>query len=261
MTRRLLLPLLVVATLSAQQIQPRRGVERGRDFLGLAPPADPEAAARGQKAYAQACAFCHGPNATGAEGPDLLRSAIVLHDDKGETVGPFLHKGRPDRGMPAFAQMTDDQARDIAEFLHMRVEAAANRFGYKIQNVVTGDAKAGEAYFNSQCKSCHSPTGDLAHIGKTEPADLQARFLYPDQAVQKQVATITLPSGEAITGILKRLDDFDVSLVDSTGEYRSFSRESVKLSIKDPLAGHRALLAKYSDADMHNVLAYLVTLK
>ncbi len=240
---------------------PRRGVERGRDFLGLAAPADPQAAARGQKVFAQACAFCHGPNATGAEGPDLLRSAIVLHDDKGETVGPFLRKGRPDKGMPAFADMSDVQARDIAEFLHMRVEAAANRFGYKIQNVVTGDAKGGETYFNSHCESCHSPTGDLAHIGKTDPADLQARFLYPDQAVPKTEATVTLPSGEAITGTLKRLDDFDVSLVDSTGEYHSFSRESAKLSIKDPLAGHRALLAKYTDADMHNILAFLVTLK
>ena len=150
---------------------------------------------RGQKVYAQACSFCHGPNATGAEGPDLLRSAIVLHDDKGETIGPFLQKGRPDKGMPAFANMTESQAHDIAEFLHMRVEAAANRFGYKLQNIVTGDPKSGEAYFSSQCKNCHSPTVDLAHIGKTDPADLQTRFLYPDRGNTKVSVTITLPRG------------------------------------------------------------------
>ena len=265
MIRGIFLPLLFATTLLAQgtgdQSPPRRNLERGRDFLGLAPPADPEAAARGQKVYAQACAFCHGPNATGAEGPDLLRSALVLHDDKGEKIGPFLRQGRPDKGMPAFANMEESQAHDVAEFLHMRVEAAANRFGYKLQNVVTGDAKAGEAYFNSQCKTCHSPTGDLAHVGKTDPADLQTRFLYPDRANQKLPVTVTLPSGETVTGTLKRLDDFDVSLIDAAGEYRAFSRESVKVAIKDPLEGHRQLLAKYSDADMHNILAYLVTLK
>ena len=232
----------------------------GARLLGLAPPADPEAAARGQKVYAQACAFCHGPNATGAEGPDLLRSAIVLHDDKGETIGPFLQRPA-DKGMPAFANMTESQAHDVAEFLHMRVEVAANRFGYKLQNIVTGDPKSGEAYFSSQCKNCHSPTVDLAHIGKTDPADLQTRFLYPDRGNTKVSVTITLPGGETVKGTLKRIDDFDVSLVDTTGEYHSFSRSSVKITMKDPLQAHRDLLAKYTDADMHNILAYLVTLK
>jgi mono/diheme cytochrome c family protein len=264
MVRQIALALLSAAMLLAQSNAPpapRRNVQRGRDFLGLAPPADPEAAARGQKVFAQACSFCHGPNATGAEGPDLLRSATVLHDDKGETIGPFLRKGRPDKGMPAFASMTDAQAYDIAEFLHARVEAAANRFGYKLQNIVTGDAKAGEAYFNSHCQSCHSPTGDLAHIGKTDPADLQALFLYPDRSVQTHSVTVTLPSGESISGTLKQLDDFNVSLIDAAGDYHSFSRNSVRVAVKDPLAAHRALLAQYSNADMHNILAYLVTLK
>ena len=106
MMAKVIVPLLLSGALFAQEQAPapKRSVERGRDFLGLAAPADPEAAARGQKVYAQACAFCHGPNATGAEGPDLLRSALVLHDDKGETVGPFLRKGRPDKGMPPFKE-------------------------------------------------------------------------------------------------------------------------------------------------------------
>jgi len=240
---------------------PKANVDRGRTFLGLPPPPDPEAAARGQKVYAQACGFCHGPNATGAEGPDLLRSTLVLHDDKGEKIGPFLQKGRPDKGMPAFANMTEAQAFDIAEFLHMRVDAAANRSGYTFQNVVTGNAKVGENYFNAHCASCHSATGNLAHIGQTDPADLQARFLYPDRNAPPVSATVTLASGEQVAGTLKRLDDFDVSLIDDSGNYRSFARSSVKLSLKDPLAAHRELLAKYSDADMHNILAYLVTLK
>ena len=243
---------------------PKGRLERGRDFLGLAPPADAEAAARGAKAYAQACAFCHGPKATGAEGPDLLRSSIVLHDEKGDTVGPFLQKGRPDKGMPAFANLSQAQAYDIAEFLHDRVEAAANRFGYQVQNVVTGDAKAGEAYFNGagKCASCHSASGDLAHIGsKVNATDLQAVFLYPDKNNPKTEVTIALPSGKKITGVLKSIDDFELSMYDSAGDYHSFPLNTVKFELHDPLAAHRELLAKYSDADMHNLLAYLVTVK
>jgi sRNA-binding regulator protein Hfq len=163
--------------------------------------------------------------------------------------------------MPAFANLDEAQAHDIAEFLHMRVEAAANRFGYKLQNVVTGDAKAGKDYFDKQCSACHSAGGDLAHVGKTDPADLQTRFLYPDNNAPKIPITVTLRSGETVNGMLKRMDDFDISLTDSNGDYRSFPRNSVKLTMKDPLEGHRQLLAKYTDADMHNILAYLVTLK
>jgi mono/diheme cytochrome c family protein len=254
----------LLSAAAAMCAAPPSRVEHGRDFLGLAPPADAEAAARGQKVFVQTCGFCHGPNATGAEGPDLLRSSAVLHDEKGELIGPVLLKGRPDKGMPAFATMSAAQIYDIAEFLHARVEAAANRFGYQVQNVVTGDAKAGEAYFNGagQCNKCHSPTGDLAHVaGKFEPAELQAQFLYPDRSEVKPTVTVTLPSGETISGPLKRIDDFDVSLYDSAGDYHSWPRAAVKIAIKDPLSEHRELLAKYSDADMHNLLAYLVTLK
>ena len=204
----------------------------------------------------------------------MLRSAVVLHDEKGELIAPVVLKGRPDKGMPAFSALNEAQIYDIAEFLHQRVEEAANRFGYKVQNVVIGNAAAGKEFFNGagQCNTCHSVTGDLAHVGsKFEPADLQAEFLYPSQSssrsgegsgsVPATLVTVTLPSGEAITGRLKRIDDFDVSLWDSSGQYRSWPRNSVKVQVKDPLAGHRELLQKYSDADMHNVLAYLVTLK
>ncbi len=248
---------------AAQQGASQSSVERGRQFLGLAPPADSVAAARGQKLFLQNCAFCHGPNATGAEGPDLVRSTVVLHDEKGETIGPVVLNGRPDKGMPSFSGLTQAQIYDLAEFLHSRVEQVANRFGYKLQNIVTGNAKAGEEFFRGTggCIGCHSPTGDLAHIAtKFEPPDLQAQFLYPSHAEAESV-TVTLASGEKISGKLKRMDDFEVSMWDSSGAYQSWPRSEVKLEVRDPLAAHRELLDKYSDADMHNVLAYLETLK
>ena len=267
--------LLAAAALPArahQQGTQDSRMDRGRQFLGLAPPADPIAASRGKTVFAQNCAFCHGPKATGAEGPDLLRSTIVLHDEKGETLGPMILKGRPDKGMPSFAGLTSAQIYDLAEFLHQRVEQAANRFGYKMQNIVTGDSKAGQEFFTGEghCSSCHSPKGDLAHIAsKFEPPDLQAQFLYPSQPAGLNNARdpfalhakITLATGETVSGAVKRIDDFDVSVRDASGTYRSWPRASVKVEIEDPLQAHRELLSKYTDADMHNILAYLETLK
>lgn len=248
--------------------------ERTGEFLGLGPAPDAKAAAAGKILFTSNCAFCHGANATGAEGPDLVRSALVLHDEKGNLIGAVVHNGRPDKGMPSFASFTPEQLYDLAEFLHQRVYDSANRGVYQVQNVVTGNAQAGEAYFNGagRCNTCHSPTGDLAHVAsKFQPVDLQAAFLYPasvnrfgpgseKEGFTKQV-TVTLPSGQSVTGPLKRQDDFNISIYDSTGTYHSWPRDQVKVEVKDPLAAHAELLAQYTDADMHNLLAYLVTLK
>lgn len=261
---RVLRLILLLASFAGNMFAQARGAQGTREFLGLGTPPDPVAAARGEKLYAPNCAFCHGAKANGAEGPDLVRSALVLHDEKADLIGPVILKGRPDKGMPAFPSMSAEQVSDIVQFLHMRVELAANRGTYKVQNIVTGDAKAGEAYFDGHCKRCHA--SDLAHVGsKFDPVELQAVFLWPSSArgrAAKAVAlTITLPSGEQIAGTLKRIDDFNVSIHDAAGEYHSWPRARVKVQIADPLLGHRELLEKYSDADMHDILSYLVTLK
>ncbi len=269
-----ILMLLLAATvvhLSAQEGPPPASRAGGRinirEFLGLGPAPDPVAAERGQKLYATNCAFCHGEKGRGAEGQSLVRSQLVLHDEKGEVIGPILLKGRPDKGMPPFPSLTEAQRYDIAQFLHMQVELAANRGTYRRLNVVTGDAKKGEAYFNGagRCTTCHSPTGDLAHIGSKYPADqLQTRFLWPGSGGEgSRRVTVTLPSGQAFSGRIKHLDDFNVSIYDSSGNYHSWSREDdkVRVEVEDRLAAHRQLLDQYTDADMHNLLAYLVTLK
>jgi hypothetical protein len=199
-----------------------------------------------------------------------VRSPLVLHDEKGELLAPVLVKGRVDKGMPAFPSLTEAQVYDIAQFLHLQIELAANRGTYKRLNVVTGDAGKGETYFNStgRCNTCHSITGDLAHIASRYPADqLQTKFLWPDagggfdDSARAKKVTITLPSGASVSGTLKSLDDFQVALYDAAGDYHSWSRDKVKVEVEDRLAAHRQLLDKYTDTDMHNLLAYLVTLK
>jgi cytochrome c oxidase cbb3-type subunit 3 len=132
--------------------------------------------------------------------------------------------------------------------------------------VVTGDASAGEPYFNGAggCKSCHAVTSDLAHIGtKYQPEALQTRFVWPGGrgAGAAQKVTVTLPSGQSVSGTVKQMDDVNLSMFDAAGNYRSWPREGLKVELEDRLAGHRQLLEKYTDADMHNLTAYLVTLK
>jgi hypothetical protein len=186
-----------------------------------------------------------------------------LDDEDGDKVGPVILNGRADRGMPSFS-MTKGQISDIAAFLRSRTQAAANRFDYKILDIVTGDAKAGQAYFNGagKCNTCHSPAGDLASVAtKYDPVALQARFLYPRPRAKLRRVTVTPALGPAMTGILELIDDFTLGLRDSEGFYHSYARDAVKFELQDPLAAHADLLRRYTDADVHNILAYLVTLK
>lgn len=258
---------LVPAALLAAQAPPP--VPRQNNMLISRAIPDPAAVERGQKIFVANCGFCHGTTAQGGDGgPDLVRSELALDDEHGDKIGPVIEQGRPSKGMPAF-HLPADQIQDIAAFLRSRQQAAIDRNAYAIQNVVTGSREKGREYFNGagHCNTCHSPNGDLAGIGKKyDPVALQSRFLYPrlrsgDTEHQPQV-TVSLASGQSFSGTLEYIDDFDVALRDASGDYHSFSRDArVRVQVRDPLAAHADLLKKYTDADMHNLLAYLVSLK
>ena len=236
---------------------------------------DEAAANRGRKVYAAECINCHGTHARGTDnGADLIRSEIILHDRYGSTIGPFLKKGHPTQTTPA-AQLTPSQIEDVSHTVHQEVYNTM-RSALVIQNVLTGDPKAGAAWFNGEggCSACHSPTGDLAHIGsRMDPPALQQRFLFPGggrggrggrggPASNPVTVTVTPASGAPITGVLLHLDDFNVALRDGAGEYRSFKRTSALKVVKhDPAQVHHEMLDKYTDKNMHDVVAYLETLK
>jgi cytochrome c oxidase cbb3-type subunit 3 len=268
-----------IATVPGTQQTPPPAVRRGGAGAGGAYK-DYDAATldRGKRTYTANCAFCHGGNAKGGEtGPDLLRSITVLHDENGELISQVVLNGRPDKGMPKFA-LSPDQIAEISAFLHDGVRAAAQRGTYKILDILVGDAQAGQAYFNGTggCTGCHSVTGDLTHVGsKYDAVNLQQKIVMPRQGrfgrapagpVDKGTAitaTVTLPSGEVVNGTLDHIDDFAVSVTDQSGKHRSFPREDdvPKVELHDPMKGHTELLKQYTDADIHNLTAYLVTLK
>jgi cytochrome c oxidase cbb3-type subunit 3 len=236
---------------------------------------DLTAADRGRKIYAADCVTCHGPKARGNEnGPDLVRSVTVMHDRYGSTLGPFLHKGHPMQSGAQSASLSDAQIQDLSHFLHQQLNDTLRSGPYsKVLNVLTGDPRAGAAYFTGAgaCSSCHSPAGDLAGIAsKYDPPTLQQRFLFPrtpafgpGSAPPKPVTvTVTTPDGKSVSGELDRIDDFDISLYDSAGEYHSWKRTAdLKIEMHDPYAAHIKLLDQYTDKNIHDVVAYLETLK
>jgi len=240
---------------------------------------DPAAVERGSALLVSQCGFCHGSNARGGpSGPDLTRSALVQDDEGGRQLGAFLVTGRPDRGMPAF-QLAADQVTDLATFLHAAIFLNANRRLYQVLDILTGDPKAGEAYFAGagKCAACHSAAGDLKGVGaKYDAVTLQGRLLMPrggrgagppqpaylDKNAIK--ASITLPSRQTVSGVLVRLTDFDVTLYDpETGQMRSWFRNGdlPRVDLVDPLQAHLNMLPVWTDTDMHNMTAYLASLK
>lgn len=225
------------------------------------------AAERGKKFFIQSCGFCHGPDATGARGPDLVRSPLVAHDVNGNLLGDVIKNGRPDKGMPPIPA-TDEQIADVAAFLHARAKEALESSGvpsaYPVEKLLTGNLEKGKAFFEGAggCKNCHSPTGDLAGVAKKYSSiELEAHMLYPD--FKPPTATVTLANGEKISGVVSHIDDFSVSIRvgDKTGWNRAFARDAVKLELNDPATAHRELLPKLTQDDMHNLFAYINSLK
>jgi cytochrome c oxidase cbb3-type subunit III len=255
------------------------------------PPGNPELIARGKPLFVANCSACHGVDLRGGVtgGPNLLRSPVVLMDQKGELILPIVHGARAERGMPALP-LPDADVLAIAEYIHSVLATARNQGAppesdAPLPNALVGDAKAGEVYFAAKCSSCHSPTDDLAGIGSKIPEAkaLQNYWVIGGEgggrggrsgrgvtasgtgtsARRTVTATVTLPNGEKVHGQLARLDNFLVTLLLDDGSLRTFRRDSdsPKIEVKDPLEAHKSLPAMLTDKDMHDVTAYLATLK
>lgn len=248
--------LLASAASAAQQTA---GKDRGK--LQTFPPA---LVHQGQSLFQQNCAFCHGRDATGGEtGPDLTSSALVATDVGGDKIGVVIRNGRPEQGMPSFSLPPPDIDALVA-FIHTVKNNAdshpGGRRGVAVADLQTGNAALGKEYFDQHCSSCHSPAGDLAGIAtRFVGLKLEERFLYPEKA--PATVDVTLPSGQTVTGKLVYHDEFTIGLRDSSGWYHSWPSEQVKYKINDPAEAHVQLLGEYSDADIHNLMAYLQTLR
>lgn len=226
----------------------------------------PELVQKGSALFRQDCSFCHGRDAGGGEtGPDLTRSKLVSQDVDGDKIGVVIRNGRPEKGMPRFDR-SDEQIASLVAFIHTQqhnsLTRSGGRKGVDVSDLQTGNVEAGRRYFNGPggCSTCHSPTGDLAGVAsRYQGLELEETMLYPKHAKSK--VTVTLASGQSITGTLRYLDEFTVALIDAAGSYRSWRIEDVQYKVDSPVEAHVELFSKYTDDDVHNLMAFIQTLR
>ncbi len=242
------------------------------------PPGDPAQIARGKTLYAINCRSCHGPDLRGGDlgGPNLLRSQLALSDQDGELIVPVIQGSRQNNGMPAIPVSPED-AKAIAAYVRsvvgmIGVQGTPPSLGKEAPSILVGNAAEGQTFFTAKCSSCHSVTGDLKGLATKipDPRKLQTTWVEGGRDFSATpgnrrtvTATVTLPSGENVEGQLAHIDDFLVTLQLADGTARSFRREGdvPKVIVHDPLKVHRDLWSQYTDKDIHDVTAYLVTLK
>ncbi len=184
---------------------------------------DDTAAERGKKTYASECVTCHATSARGTDsGANLIRSSLVLRDRYGSAIGPFLKKGHPMQTGAPSASLTAAQITDLSHFIWQRVnDTLQGSPAYDVKDVLTGDPKAGQAYFagEGRCTTCHSPTGDLAGYGQRySPVDIQQRFVFPSAAgrgrgagaAQRKPVTVTVtpPNSAPVSGVARHARRF-----------------------------------------------------
>jgi cytochrome c oxidase cbb3-type subunit III len=247
-------------------------------------PEDPAQVERGKAVYSISCTGCHGADLRGGDmgGPNLLRSQVAIVDKEGEMIVPIIHGSRQSSGMPAIP-MSEADAKATAAYIRSVMATIGRQgtppgVGKEAPSILVGDAKAGQAAFDTKCAKCHSATGDLSGIATriSDPKTLQNTWVSgggerrrrgaaaPGAADARAVtATIKLPSGQTVEGRVVRIDDFLVSVRQADDTIRTFTRngDDPKVEVRDPMKGHRDLLGTYTDKEMHDITAYLVTLK
>jgi cytochrome c oxidase cbb3-type subunit 3 len=241
---------------------------------------DPKQVERGKAVYGISCTACHGADLRGGDmgGPNLLRSQVAIVDKEGEMIVPIIQNGRGN--MPPI-QMPPDDAKAVAAYVRNVMGTIGRQgmppgVGKEPPSILVGDAKAGQQYFDAKCAKCHSASGDLKGIATriADPRALQNTWVAggggrrggrggPPSERRIVTAVVTPSSGPAMEGQLMRIDHFLVTLRLADGTIRSFTRDGdvPKVEVRDPMKPHRDLLLEYTDKDIHNVTAYLVTLK
>ena len=252
--------------------------------------ADQAVLTRGKGLYESICAACHGIDLRGGQqgGPNLLRSQIVLLDKAGEAIGAVIKEGRPNPTQAGATPMPPMPLPDadivaVAEYIHS-VAAQGGRQGrppvddtVPPEQVLVGDAAAGQAYFQRTCASCHSVDGDLKGIASraADPRELQNMWVSGGGgggrgggrgrggAAGRATVKVTPAGGQTVEGRLARIDDFIVAVTLADGTRRTFTRTGAdpKVEISDPAEAHRKMVMALADKDMHNVTAYLWTVK
>ncbi len=277
--------ILIAASIAVWAQPPQPGPQGPRRQGGFVPgqqrpTGDAAQITRGNAVYGISCRGCHGADLRGGDmgGPNLLRSQLALSDRDGEKIVPVIQGSLQGSGMPAIT-MSPEDAKAVAVYVRSVLATIGGQgkppSSLEPPSILVGDAAAGQAYFATKCSGCHSVSGDMKGIAAriADPKTLQNTWVAgggrggrgrPSASAGKPVTvTVTRPGGKPMEGRLVRLDDFLVTLQLPDGSSRSIQRDGdvPKVEVHDPLSAHRELLSVYTDKNMHDVTAYLVTLK
>jgi cytochrome c oxidase cbb3-type subunit 3 len=257
------------------------GARRGGFTQFTRPIASQEVLARGRGLYETNCASCHASDMRGTDnGTRLLRSLTSLNDQHGELIGKAIADHNPK------IILNEGDSVAVAEYIHSVLATTGgqgsppgrNPAGQKLE-ILVGDAKAGERYFDKVCARCHSSVGDLKGLAAKypDPRSLQNAWVAGASAANPfgggrggggagNPVTVTMADGSKLEGKLVRRDDFLVILTLPDGTRRSIARHDgvPKVEVKDPNEAHKKMVLELDDAEnknLHDVTAYLATLK
>ena len=241
-------------------------------------PEDPAVVKRGKTLFEVNCRGCHGPDLRGGDmgGPNLLRSPVALTDQHGELIVPIIHGSRQKMGMPAI-NINDTDAEAVAAYVRSVIGSIEGQGkppseGHEDPSILVGNVAEGKSYFDTKCASCHSAGGDMkAFVDRVKDQKrMQSTWVEGGRESEEinpkrtSSAEVTLASGEQFSGLVVQIDEFLITLKLADGTDRSFDRISVsnpKVVIHDPMEKHHQMLLEYTDKDIHDVTAYLETLK
>lgn len=264
---RFLLPLFVCAlAVSAQEHAPER---EKNPFAGK-----PEAAAAGEKLYAQTCQACHGGGGRGGDrGPGLNSGRFTRGGADGE-IFLNIRNGIKGTAMPAFAALKQEQVWQLVSYI--RSLSGGNAV---TDEKVAGSAAAGEGLFfgKAQCASCHEVNArggivgpDLSAAGRLPAERLQAKILNPSAAgagtgrrtLVGTVATVRTKDGRTLRGLRTADDTFTLHLMTASGERHSLQKSElaeIRAEAGSLMPGDYA--KRLTGSEMQDLVAYLKTLE
>ena len=191
---------------------------------------NPASIAAGQQLYLTVCSGCHGVNAEGGRGPNLI-TARNLQRQNDQWLFGVIKKGIPGSDMPP-SPFEDEKVWQLTAFLRNLSSPAAR------QNV-PGDPAAGrQVYYGAgRCMNCHMIRGeggflgpDLTNIGVTKTlTEIQEGVLDPNKRFARgyMPVRVTLKNGESIRGVARNTSNYSIQLLDSDGQLRLLSKSEV----------------------------------
>jgi len=261
-TRSRLLPTLVFAIagglwLTAQEQRSETLPPGKNPHLG-----NRESIRQGMVLYRTRCADCHGLDASGYRGPDLVTAIAGGLTD--ERLFQTIRKGVPGTEMPPTNSPDDDVLLLIAYLRNLGTTTPPER--------PIGNAENGAKLFASQCASCHRVAGrggrigpDLTRIGIARSrAALVREVRTPSEWIEPNFETVTLVTkdGQRIRGTKKNEDVFSIQVMDTRERIQGY----LKSNLQDVIYEKTSLMPEYgpgrlSDNDLNDVIGYLSTLR